>query len=181
MKHILKLTILFLFALLTLTIVGCGSSSNNEKSPNIKVPAYQTIVTDKRSSKIAYLVVIKEAPLAKGQLEQIGTELLQKTNDENPNLKNVFISFSDTDIEGIPYTYGQMQSIAGKTESSIRVNKNWEQKPTERDYRAYMVYQKYLTNNPNATYEEFANNYKNAPSANEIKSIVEKVEAWIIH
>ena len=60
---------------------------------------------------MAYIAIIPDSSVTKDQLEKISQEVFDKAKKENPKATNLFVSFTDTDIDGVPYTYGQIQSI----------------------------------------------------------------------
>lgn len=177
-----------LCALLSIvSIGGCSSdssssnsSSSQQTSSNVSSSNYKLVLSDKRPTKMAYIAIIPDSSVTKDQLEKISQEVFDKAKKENPKATNLFVSFTDTDIDGVPYTYGQIQSINGKVSESLHIDKDWSKKPTERDYRTYILYNKFLQQNPKASYEDFVNSYQDSPSADEIKASVEKVQAWIM-
>ncbi|WP_296813831.1 hypothetical protein [uncultured Megasphaera sp.] len=156
------------------SLVGCGSDSGNTSQSNVTAPAHKVFTTDSKTQKTAYLVVVQDAPVTEEQLEKLGQEQIDDTKT-----KNVFVNFSDTDVAGIPYTYGSMQSINGKITKNFKLNKDWANKPTEDDYKIYTLYTKYIMQNPQGSYDDFVVSYSGAPSAAEAKASVDKVHAWI--
>lgn len=173
--------------LAVISIGGCGSNSSSsnpnstqQTSSSASSSNYKLVLSDKRPTKMAYIAIVPDSPVTKDQLEKISQEVFEKAKKENPKATNLFVSFTDTDIEGIPYTYGQIQSINGKVSETLHIDKDWTKKPSERDYKTYILYNKFIQQNPKASYEDFVNSYQDAPSADEIKSSVEKVQAWIM-
>lgn len=173
--------------LAVVSIGGCSSdssssnsSSSQQTSSNVSSSNYKLVLSDKRPTKMAYIAIIPDSSVTKNQLEKISQEVFDKAKKENPKATNLFVSFTDADIDGVPYTYGQIQSINGKVSESLHIDKDWSKKPTDRDYRTYILYNKFLQQNPKASYEDFVNSYQDAPSADEIKASVEKVHAWIM-
>lgn len=153
------------------SLAGCGTEATQS---NVATPQHKVFTTDSKTQKTAYLVVVQDAPVTEEQLEKIGQDQIDATKT-----KNVFVNFSDTDVAGIPYTYGSMQSIDGKVTKNLRINKDWANKPTEDDYKLYTLYTKYIQQNPQGSYEDFVGSYSGAPSAAEAKASVDKVHAWI--
>lgn len=168
----------------TISVAGCGSDTG-KSSPqpkttqsDVAMPEYQAITTDKKSNKVAYLAVIKDTPVSEAQLEKVGNALFT-TAQSTTGAKNVFVNFSDTDVAGVPYSYGSMQTVNGKVTKNIRVDKDWDNKPSENDYKVYILYTKFLQNNPNGTYDDFVSSYSGAPSAADAKASIEKVHNWV--
>lgn len=153
------------------SLTGCSTEATQS---NVATPQHKVFTTDSKTQKTAYLVVVQDAPVTEEQLEKIGQNQIDATKT-----KNVFVNFSDTDVAGIPYTYGSMQSIDGKVTKNLRINKDWANKPTEDDYKLYTLYTKYIQQNPQGSYEDFVGSYSGAPSAAEAKASVDKVHAWI--
>lgn len=118
------------------SLTGCGTEATQS---NVATPQHKVFTTDSKTQKTAYLVVVQNAPVTEEQLEKIGQDQIDATKT-----KNVFVNFSDTDVAGIPYTYGSMQSIDGKVTKNLRINKDWANKPTEDDYKLYTLYTKYI-------------------------------------
>lgn len=155
------------------SLAGCGSDSGNAQS-SVSTPQHKVFTTDYKTQKTAYLVVVQDAPVTEEQLEELGKAQIDATKTPN-----VFVSFSDTDVAGIPYTYGSMQRVNDKITKNFRLNKDWANKPTEDDYKIYTLYTKYIMQNPQGTYDDFVDSYSGAPSAAEAKAAVDKVHAWI--
>ena len=160
-------------ALAAASLAGCGPDSGTAQS-SVATPQHKVFTTDSKSQKTAYLVVVQDAPVTEEQLEKIGQEQIDAAKT-----KNVFVSFSDTDVAGIPYTYGSMQRVNDKITKNFRLQKNWANKPTEDDYKVYVLFTKYIQQNPQGTYDDFVGSYSGAPSAAEAKAAVDKVHAWI--
>lgn len=171
--------------LAVISVSGCGSDNTSEKptsnttQSDVAMPNYKTITTEKKANKVVYLAVIQDAPVSQEQLEKVGNALFT-TAQSTTNAKNIFVNFSDTDVSGVPYTYGSMQTVNGKVTTNIHLDKDWNNKPSERDYKTYMLYNQFLQKNPQGTYEDFVNSYSGAPSSDEVKTAVEKVQNWIL-
>lgn len=110
-------------ALAAASLAGCGSDSGTAQS-SVATPQHKVFTTDSKSQKTAYLVVVQDAPVTEEQLEKIGQEQIDAAKT-----KNVFVSFSDTDVAGIPYTYGSMQRVNDKITKNFRLQKNWANSP----------------------------------------------------
>lgn len=181
-----KLAVAILCAMLVaVSVAGCGSNGgsapakSSTSQSDVAMPNYKAIKTDQKANKVAYLAVIQDAPVTEAQLEKVG-EALFTTAQSTTKAKNVFVEFTDTDIEGIPHTYGGMQTVNGKVTKNIRVgDKDWSKKPTENDYKVYTLYSKFLQSNPKGSYDDFVNSYSGAPSAADVKASVDKVQSWI--
>ena len=74
MKKSKLATALLCAVIATISVAGCGSDTG-KSSPqpkttqsDVAMPEYQAITTDKKSNKVAYLAVIKDAPVSEAQL-----------------------------------------------------------------------------------------------------------------
>lgn len=181
-----KLAATILCAMLAVvSVAGCGPGDNSTPAKSdtsqsdAAMPNYKAIKTDQKANKVTYLAVIQDAPVTDAQLEKVGNALIT-TAQSTTKAKNVFIEFTDTDVEGIPHTYGSMQTVNGKVTKNFRVDgKDWSKKPTEDDYKMYTLYSKFLQSNPKGSYDDFIASYSGAPSAADAKATVDKVQAWI--
>lgn len=172
----MKKVLLGLMLIVSMVVLGgCGDDSSSTESSKNTALQYNTVAIEEKANKAVYVVIVKDAPVTEEQLVGIGNKLIDESKG-----KNVFVNFTDTDIEGIPYTYGKVENVNGNTKEHFTLNKEWDKKPVEDDYKKYVLYNKFLLANPSGTYEDFVNSYQDKPSAEDIKNSVEKVENWLL-
>lgn len=152
---------------------GCGDDKQKTAAPTVE---NKVITLDEKPRKLSYLAVVSSSPVTTDDLKAIGNSLISKAGKD----KNVFVSFSDTDLKGVPYTYGSMQRVDGKVSEAIRVNKTWENKPKDSDYKTFLRYQDFMIKNPKASYTDFVVSYQSGLTPDAAKASVDKVQQWIL-
>lgn len=193
----MKKLLLVLFAILLLAIAGCGSNPNSEAEKFNGTQAVTYKETSQKKANHCYSVVaVVESKVSKEDMDNLAKKIVAGYYKTDPDLYGVLINITDADVAGIPYTLSQYEYGPGgsfaydevkKDEPRTlklvndRSKKDWSKRPSQDDYKIFILYTKYLTKTPGSNEQQFIDQFSGKkPTAEQVRKSVDKVEAWIM-
>lgn len=174
----MKRLFLVLMAVMAFFIAGC-SSAPEKPSVSFEVMDEEALSNDRQKA-----VVMVSEKVSNQQLEEIAKYYVAKES-EDKYISDCYVSFTDTDEDGIPYTLGQVKWNSKEekfTENNLRADsKDWSTRPTKEEYELYDDLLDYLRESDldeDAATAAFAAERNTSVEA--VNAAFEKVTLWIM-